>query len=51
MTTIAVLGGTGYAGQNIVREAVARGYSVVSWSRSLPSERVEGVEYRHRRFP
>jgi putative NADH-flavin reductase len=42
---IAVIGGTGYAGSNIVAEAVARGHSVVSVARSVPAERVEGAVY------
>ena len=45
MSTIVVAGGTGYTGGNIVREAVSRGHSVVSISRSQPSERVSGVRY------
>src|SRR5690606_40408112 len=45
MTRIAVIGGTGYAGSNIVAEAVARGHSVVSVARSVPTERVEGAVY------
>jgi putative NADH-flavin reductase len=45
MSTIAVVGGTGYTGTNIVREAVARGHQVVSWSRSVPADPVEGVRY------
>lgn len=45
MSRIAVIGGTGYAGSNIVAEAVARGHSVISIARSLPSERIEGAEY------
>ena len=46
MTRIVVLGGTGYAGGHIAREAASRGLDVISWSRSLPSEQVAGVEYR-----
>lgn len=45
MATIAVIGGTGYAGSTIVREAVSRGHHVTSLSRSLPAERVEGARY------
>lgn len=47
MTRITVLGGTGYAGSAIVREAIARGHSVTSFSRSLPASdvRIEGVTY------
>ena len=43
---IVVLGGTGYAGGHIAREAASRGMNVISWSRSLPAEQVAGVEYR-----
>ena len=43
MTTIAILGGTGYAGSHIAAEALSRGFHVVSWSRSRPSEPIEGV--------
>lgn len=47
MTKITVLGGTGYAGGNIVRELVGRGHTVRSVSRHLPEgeDTVEGVEY------
>lgn len=46
MTRIVVLGGTGYAGANIAREAASRGLEVTSWSRSLPESQVDGVAYR-----
>ena len=45
MARIAVIGGTGYAGSNIVAEAVSRGHSVVSIARTVPAERVEGAVY------
>ena len=45
MSTIAVIGGTGYTGTNIAREAVSRGHEVVSWSRSVPATPVDGVRY------
>jgi len=45
MARIAVIGGTGYAGSHIVREAASRGHQVVSVARRLPSERVDGVTY------
>lgn len=45
MSTIAIIGGTGYTGTNIAREAVARGHQVLSWSRKVPAEPVEGVRY------
>jgi uncharacterized protein len=44
-TIVVVVGGTGYTGGNIVREAAARGHTVVSISRSKPSEPVAGVRY------
>lgn len=46
MSTIVILGGTGYAGGSIAREAVSRGHRVISYSRNEPSERAAGVEYR-----
>lgn len=45
MSRIVVVGGTGYTGGNVVREAAARGHDVVSISRSEPGERVDGVRY------
>jgi uncharacterized protein len=45
MARIAVIGGTGYAGSNIVAEAVRRGHTVVSVARSVPAERIEGATY------
>jgi putative NADH-flavin reductase len=45
MARIVVVGGTGYAGEHIVREAASRGHEVTSLSRSLPAEPVGGVEY------
>ncbi len=45
MTRIAVIGGTGYAGSNIIHEAVSRGHTVVSVARSVPSERIDGATY------
>jgi putative NADH-flavin reductase len=45
MARIVVVGGTGYTGGNIVREAAARGHEVVSISRSAPQQGVEGVRY------
>ena len=46
MARIHVLGGTGYAGTNIVREGVRRGHTVVSFSRNPPADAIEGAEYR-----
>ena len=45
MATIVVVGGTGYTGGNVVREAASRGHRVVSVSRSMPENPVEGVRY------
>ena len=45
MATIVVVGGTGYTGGNIVREAASRGHHVISVSRSKPTEPIEGVTY------
>lgn len=45
MAIVAVFGGTGYTGTNIVREAASRGHSVISVSRTKPKEPVEGVQY------
>ncbi|CAM3501785.1 NAD(P)-dependent oxidoreductase [Isoptericola cucumis] len=45
MARITVIGGTGYAGTHIVREAARRGHDVTSVSRSLPAEPVDGVRY------
>jgi putative NADH-flavin reductase len=45
MARIAVIGGTGYAGSNIVAEGVRRGHTVVSVARTVPAERIEGATY------
>jgi putative NADH-flavin reductase len=45
MSRITVIGGTGYAGSAIVAEAAARGHKVTALSRSLPAERISGVNY------
>jgi uncharacterized protein len=45
VSTIAVIGGTGYTGTNVAREAASRGHEVVSWSRTLPASPVAGVRY------
>jgi len=45
MARITVLGGTGYAGGNIVREAASRGHEVTSISRNAPQDKVSGVTY------
>lgn len=46
MSRIVVIGGTGYAGSNVVARAVARGHQVTSLSRNLPEGQVEGATYR-----
>src|SRR5581483_3155046 len=46
MARIVVVGGTGYAGRHIVREAAARGHHVVSFSRKAPVAPVVGVDYQ-----
>lgn len=42
---IVIIGGNGYAGSNILREAASRGNEVVSLSRSQPADPVAGVQY------
>jgi putative NADH-flavin reductase len=42
---IAIIGGTGYTGGNIAREAVKRGWQVRSLSRHEPADPIDGVEY------
>jgi len=44
-STIAVFGGTGYAGANIVREASSRGHVVTSYTRNPPAEAPGSVTY------
>jgi len=46
MARITVLGGTGYAGSNIVAVAAQRGHTVTSYSRKPPAQQVDGVDYR-----
>jgi len=45
MAVIAVLGGTGYAGRHIVKEAVDRGHKVLSIARNVAADRVPGATY------
>ena len=45
MTRITVLGGTGYAGGAVVREAARRGHQVLSVSRTAPADPLPGVTY------
>ena len=42
---ITIIGGTGYAGSAIAREAAKRGHEVTSVSRSFPAEPIPGVAY------
>lgn len=46
MTRIHILGGSGYAGSHLVREAAARGHDVVSFSRTIPDNAPADVTYR-----
>lgn len=45
MAKITILGGTGYAGSNLVTAAAAAGHEVTLFSRSLPEAQVDGVTY------
>ncbi|QMU96020.1 NAD(P)H-binding protein [Microbacterium esteraromaticum] len=45
MSRIVVIGGTGYAGSHIAREAVSRGHDVTVVSRRDPDAPVDGVRY------
>ena len=45
MARITVIGGTGYAGASIAREAAARGHEVTAYSRATPAEPAPGVRY------
>jgi hypothetical protein len=45
MARITVLGGTGYAGAAVVREAARRGHEVTSISRRLPDSPLDGITY------
>lgn len=45
MSRITVLGGTGYAGSAIAREAASRGHSVTALSRSAPDQAHTAVTY------
>src|SRR3954452_14485620 len=47
MARITVLGGTGYGGAAVVREAARRGHTVTSYSRRPPEQPVDGVTYVH----
>lgn len=45
MSRIVVFGGTGYAGSNLVREAVSRGHDVCVVTRNAPTEPIDGAQY------
>ena len=45
MARISVIGGTGYAGSAVVREAARRGHQVTAVSRTAPEAAVPGVTY------
>lgn len=45
MANIVVIGGTGYAGSHIAREAVNRGHDVTVIARSAPDAAIDGVRY------
>jgi putative NADH-flavin reductase len=45
MSRITVIGGTGYAGSAIAREAAGRGHQVTALSRSLPHTPIPNVTY------
>ncbi len=45
MAKISVIGGTGYAGSAVVREAARRGHEVTAVSRTAPEAPVPGVTY------
>lgn len=45
MARITIIGGSGYAGTQIVREAVERGHQVTSYSRRSPEVRIVGARY------
>lgn len=42
---IVVIGGSGFAGRAVVAEAIKRGHEVVAISRSLPEDKLPGVQY------
>lgn len=48
MTRLTILGGTGYTGSAIAREALSRGFDVTSFSRTAPEgdSHLEGVAYK-----
>jgi putative NADH-flavin reductase len=46
MAAITIIGGTGYAGGAIAKEAAARGHDVTVVSRTAPAEQLPGVTHR-----
>ncbi|HEX3647197.1 MAG TPA: NAD(P)H-binding protein [Pseudonocardiaceae bacterium] len=47
MSTVLIIGGTGYTGANVAAEAATRGHRVTSFSRFAPPTPVAGVTYSH----
>lgn len=45
MALIKILGGTGYAGSHIASTGTTRGHKILSYSKNLPAEKVNGVTY------
>src|SRR5687768_6748663 len=45
MTHVSVLGGTGYGGTQVVKEALRRGHTVTVLSRTAPADPIDGVTY------
>lgn len=45
MTSLAIIGGTGFSGSNIAAEAIRRGFTVTAVSRHAPSAPLDGVTY------
>lgn len=46
MSRVHILGGTGYAGEHIAREADKRDHKVVSFSRKLPAKGISKITYK-----
>lgn len=46
MSTIAIIGASGYVGGNIAKEALSRGHEVIAVSRSTPPETRDGLTWR-----
>lgn len=45
MSTIAIIGGTGFTGAHLAAQATDRGHQVVALSRNAPASPVDGVRY------